>query len=212
MTERSYRLLLVLCMSIAWLSGCKRHGYCDGSDCVCEEGQKCDFECDDPPCHVECKGDNPECYGECANGECSCGPGSDCEFTCKAEPCHVDCEDSNCDGECGNGDCTCERGSECSFSCKSGPCHVICEGDNDRCDGQCANGSCSCGPDSTCFFECTDANCSFICEPGSSCSATCPGGTPGAQGCRFTQCAAGTATVCPDGETIVCGASCPGED
>jgi hypothetical protein len=210
--ERTFRLMFVLLLGIFALGGCKRHGYCDEGDCVCEKGQRCEFECDAPPCHVDCEGDNPECFGECANGSCSCGPGSDCEFTCKAEPCHVACEDSSCDGECGNGDCTCERGSDCSFSCKSGPCHVVCEGENKRCDGQCANGSCSCGPDSTCFFECTDANCSFLCEAGSACSATCPGGTPGAQGCQFTQCAAGAATVCPDGETIVCGVPCPGAD
>lgn len=188
---------------------CHRHGHCENSACTCDPGDSCDFECDAPPCHVECEGDNPDCVGACANGDCTCGPGSHCDLSCQSEPCHVDCKDSTCLAQCGNGDCTCERGSDCQFECTSGPCHVICEGDHKRCDGECADGTCSCGADSSCVFSCLDANCDFECAQGSSCIATCEGATPGNQGCSFSECFEGTPQVCPDGKTIVCNADCP---
>lgn len=200
-------LLVLVCL--LWLPSC-RPASCSNGTCDCPVGHSCEFVCDAPPCHVACDGSNGQCIGACANGDCDCGPGSHCELTCDSEPCHVTCENSECTGECGNGDCTCTRGSSCEFSCKSGPCHVLCDGDNAVCNGQCANGSCSCGPDSSCDFECLDGNCSFLCEAGSSCIARCPvGSRPGTQGCTFTECAAGSVTLCPDGITMACGAECP---
>lgn len=204
------RLILSLVILIgATLVGSCGPARCEGGVCACNNGASCDFVCDAPPCKVECEGNNKQCNGECANSDCSCGPGSTCEISCHSEPCHLECVDSSCAGECGNGTCTCEEGSTCDFECKSGPCHVQCKGNHTQCDGECANGSCTCGPDSTCDFECTDANCSFVCEAGSSCLATCPGGTLGSQGCAFSECAAGDAVVCPDGVTLACGAECP---
>src|SRR6185503_101648 len=57
---------------------------CENGQCVCASGESCDFACEEPPCHVVCKGDNDECSGACANGDCTCGSGSNCDFTCKA--------------------------------------------------------------------------------------------------------------------------------
>lgn len=184
---------------------------CSNGACVCPPGASCEFECDAPPCHVECEGDNPECEGSCANGDCNCGPGSNCEFECDAPPCHVECEPgSDCVGDCANGNCTCELGSSCAFGCDAGPCHVDCVGDNPSCDGTCANGSCTCGPNSACAFICSDHNCGVNCGEGSSCVLTCPTGDAGGQGCRFDSCAAGEPTLCPDGLSLVCGdAPCP---
>lgn len=202
-------LLQVPLVFFLLLTGCsKDDGYCRGDSCICDVGESCDFPCNAPPCKVECAGENPECTGACANGDCGCGPGSNCDLTCASEPCHVECLDSSCIAECGNGDCTCSLGSTCDFRCTSGPCHVLCEGNHENCSGQCANGNCTCGANSVCNFECTHANCAFICEAGSSCLASCPGGTPGTQGCRFTQCE-GEEVLCPDGKTLACNAECP---
>jgi len=204
------RLLALLGSSllVGLVTGCG-DDFCEGGNCSCPAGHDCEFECEAPPCHVECEGENSSCIGECANGECLCGAGSSCDFDCASPPCHVDCEGEACTGVCANGECTCEEGSECEFTCASSPCHVHCEGDNERCDGECSNGSCTCGPDSSCAFECQDGNCSFTCGAGSECTATCPGASPGEQGCAFTSCAAGEVTLCDDGETLTCGAPCP---
>lgn len=202
-------LAFVLLFLLSWLFiGC-RDGSCQDGTCSCPVGGDCEFECEAPPCHVACEGENGACIGECANGECTCGPGSSCDFGCTSPPCHVACEEADCEGVCANGDCTCEEGSSCSFTCDTGPCHVLCDGDNERCDGQCQNGSCTCGPDSTCSFECLDHNCSFTCAEGASCVASCPSGSPGTQGCAFTECAAGEVELCDDGKTMTCGADCP---
>jgi hypothetical protein len=183
---------------------------CSNGTCVCEAGASCEFECEAPPCHIDCAGDNEDCHGVCGNGECTCGDESHCDFACHSPPCHVACgHGSECAGTCANGSCSCAAGSTCDFECQSGPCHVLCQGDHPHCDGTCANGTCACGPDSACAFECLDANCTATCAAGSACSLRCPGGSPGAQGCSFTSCAAGPATVCDDGETIVCGTTCP---
>lgn len=207
MSRRFVVVFLLACLGLA-LSACQGNGRCEGDACVCDAGASCEFECDAPPCKVTCAGDNPECVGACANGDCECGPGSSCDLSCASPPCHAECQDSSCRAQCGNGDCTCSAGSSCDFLCTAGPCHVLCEGNHANCNGQCANGSCTCGPDSTCQFECTDANCAFICEAGSSCLATCPTGTPGNQGCTFTECAGGE-VLCPDGKTLACNAECP---
>jgi hypothetical protein len=202
------RFIFFVLFSLFFFIGCANNGECRGSDCSCGEGASCEFECNAPPCKVDCQGNNPSCVGACANGDCECGPGSSCDLSCASEPCHADCRDSSCRAECGNGDCTCSSGSECDFKCTSGPCHVMCEGNHESCNGQCANGSCTCGPNSVCHFECTDANCAFVCESGSSCLAHCPTGTPGNQGCDFTECADGV-VLCPDGKTLACNAECP---
>ncbi|MEM9454085.1 MAG: hypothetical protein AAGF11_07890 [Myxococcota bacterium] len=186
---------------------------CSNGDCVCEVGASCDFECEAPPCHVDCAGDNPECVAACGNGDCRCGAGSTCTFECQSPPCHVDCEaQTECRGTCANGDCTCVAGSRCDFACDAGPCHVTCEGGHDLCAGVCANGTCRCGVDSRCDFECMDANCPVVCEAGSICTLRCPGGQIGQQGCRFDTCAAGEPTRCEgrEGEepALVCGAGC----
>jgi len=196
---------------LALLADCRCDGECQGWDCVCPEGAACALECESPPCHVDCEGDNPSCEAECGNGDCNCGPGSHCDFTCHTAPCHVNCEgSSDCTGACANGTCVCAGGSDCAFVCDVSPCHVECEGDNPTCNGECANGSCTCGPNSACAFVCEDHNCHTFCGPGSACLLTCPLGTPGSQGCIFDECAAGEPTLCPDGITQSCGgAPCP---
>lgn len=205
---RNLTLGLAFCLSL-FLSGCK-DGDCSNGTCACHEGGSCEFTCDAPPCHVDCEGNNVECIGACGDGECECGEGSNCDFTCAAPPCHASCDEgTECTAACANGTCSCEEGSSCSFTCDAGPCHVECEGNNSSCDGECANGTCSCGPGSSCDFTCTDDNCTFDCAAGAECIGRCSAGKAGEQGCRFTQCAAGSETICPDGETVVCGTDCP---
>lgn len=208
----SASILAIPAVILAFIVGfaCAAHDDCSNGTCVCPVGASCDFDCASPPCHVDCDGDNPQCDGTCGNGECTCREASTCSFECHSPPCHVSCGPAtDCSGTCANGGCSCARGSSCSFDCQSGPCHVTCEGDNPRCDGTCANGTCTCGDDSICEFSCLDANCVATCGEGSACTLHCPGGTPGAQGCSFSECPSGEPTVCDDGETIVCGTPCP---
>lgn len=201
---------LAIAFSAGLALSCVNDGPCDNGACVCEAGSSCDFDCEAPPCHVDCEGSNPQCDGACGNGECRCGPGSDCEFECQSPPCHVDCEDdSTCTGHCANGVCTCAQGSDCSFRCDAGPCHVACEGDHPTCDGECSNGSCDCGPNSTCAFTCLAGPCHTSCAQGSSCTVACPGGGAGTQDCDIVSCWEGAPVVCGDGVYTVCGAPCP---
>jgi hypothetical protein len=181
---------------------------CEDGTCVCASGASCEFECEEPPCHVDCKGNNDECTGACGNGTCTCGSESNCDFACRASPCHVDCNGDSCTGTCANGECSCDRGGSCSFECSKGPCHVDCAGDNSHCSGTCENGTCHCGPDSHCEFTCADNNCHVMCEAGATCTLSCPGGSPETQGCLIDTCAAGDSTQCDDG-TIRCGTPCP---
>jgi hypothetical protein len=204
-------MLAVLVLGVL-LSACDDdHSFvCADGTCHCEPGERCDIACYAPPCHLECVRDNPRCSGECANGDCTCGENSSCDFACLSPPCHVRCaESAECSGECANGTCTCDRGASCGFTCQSGPCHVKCAGDNELCSGECANGGCTCGANSTCNFTCTDHNCSASCAAGSHCALECPDGRAGEQGCRFSACASGEPTICPDGRTTTCNAPCP---
>src|SRR5688572_3762732 len=106
-------LLCMLVVSALCLAGCDDDD-CENGSCICERGESCELECDAPPCHVVCEGDNPECSATCGNGDCACGVDSDCDFDCHSPPCHVDCApDSNCSGVCANGDCDCEPGASC---------------------------------------------------------------------------------------------------
>lgn len=144
----------------------------------------------------------------CANGTCVCPAGGDCNLPCAAPPCHIDCgPDSTCDGECANGTCTCREGATCSLECDAPPCHVECEGDHPMCDGECANGTCSCGEHSSCAFLCEAPPCHADCSADSACTLECPSGY--GDGCDFTSCAAGEATVCPGGLVAACNAPCP---
>ena len=203
-----HRIVAAVLFSLA--GGTCHTGDCSNGECACPTGASCDFECASPPCHVDCEGNNSQCTGICGNGECTCGQGSQCDFECHSPPCHVTCErDTVCTGTCGNGDCTCGQGSECAFTCTSGPCHVACEGGNRSCSGECANGTCTCGSNSECSFVCIDGDCAIDCAANSSCVLTCQVGEPGAQGCRFSACGAGEPVLCPDGNTLVCGAECP---
>jgi hypothetical protein len=196
-----------LFVPVVLLSACDDDD-CDDGTCVCASGESCEFACEEPPCHVDCVGDNDECKGTCGNGDCTCGEGSDCQFSCKTSPCHVDCNGDSCSGTCANGNCSCGRGGSCDFRCSKGPCHVNCEGDNSSCSGTCENGTCRCGPDSHCDFVCADNNCHVECEAGSTCTLACPDGSPGTQGCLIDTCAAGEPTLCMGG-TIACGVPCP---
>jgi hypothetical protein len=207
-STRPFRLALGFALVVPWLAfaGCDDDD-CDDGTCVCASGSSCEFECDEPPCHVDCKGNNDSCKGACGNGDCTCGKGSDCDFSCVQSPCHVDCNGDSCSGTCANGDCSCARGGSCDFRCSKGPCHVDCAGDNPNCDGTCSNGTCHCGPDSHCNFTCADHNCHVECEAGSTCTLSCPDGEPGTQGCLIDTCAAGEPVVCADG-TIACGVAC----
>jgi hypothetical protein len=112
---------------------------------------------------------------------------------------------------CANGTCTCEPEASCEIPCGAPPCHLSCAANNPECSGDCANGDCTCGGGSTCDFACTDHNCSATCASGAHCTLHCPDANAGEQGCKFTSCAAGQATLCPDGTTTTCNAPCPEE-
>ena len=204
----SFRRQLLIVLSCLFLFACKKQ--CTTGDCSCENGESCDFVCENPPCNAVCEGNNPECHAGCGNGSCKCGNQSNCDFECVSSPCHVECvSGSNCQGTCANGDCECAPGANCDFSCDNGPCHVLCGGDNESCNGQCSNGTCRCAPGSQCSFECLDHNCNVLCESGN-CLLKCAEGERGTQGCRFDNCTAGSGvTLCDDGLTLACGAACP---
>jgi hypothetical protein len=184
--------------------GCTNEADCENQSCVCLAGADCKFECEAPPCHIECRGDNDECIGACANGECSCGEHSNCDFQCDAPPCHVDCANSTtCSGTCANGTCSCGNDATCAFECSAGPCHVSC-GDGSNCLGECANGTCACGRNGNCEFTCTDGNCKTQCPNGAECLLRCGANTAG---CQFDECSGGV-TQCSDG-ILACGRDCP---
>ncbi|HXX67912.1 MAG TPA: hypothetical protein VEK07_12050 [Polyangiaceae bacterium] len=147
--------------------------------------------------------------GDCSNGTCGCPGGTTCDFTCDSPPCSIDClSGSTCSAPCADGTCTCEEGAACDFACESGPCQVSCVGSNPSCAGQCWDGECTCGSGSACAFQCASPPCHATCAPDSSCVVTCPTGTAGASNCDLS-CGGVTATVCSDGVTLTCNASCP---
>lgn len=195
-----------LWVSLWGVTGCSTESECRNQSCVCVAGANCKFDCEAPPCHIECRGDNDECSGACANGECSCGKHSNCDFSCDAPPCHVDCADSTtCGGTCANGSCTCGDDATCSFECSAGPCHVTC-GRGAHCNGECANGTCQCGPNGNCEFTCNDGNCKTRCPSGAQCLLRCEANTPD---CAFDECGSAV-TQCADG-VLACGRDCPAQ-
>ncbi|MBL9025786.1 MAG: hypothetical protein JNL21_26560 [Myxococcales bacterium] len=144
---------------------------CENGLCTCEAGANCDFECDAPPCHVDC-GEGSDCSGACANGTCECAPEATCDFACDAPPCHVTCAGDNpsCSGTCANGTCACGSNSSCAFTCSAGPCHVTC-------DGTCVV---DCPPDTAGTQNCDITSCAageiVVCPGGAAttCGAPCP--------------------------------------
>lgn len=149
----------------------------------------------------------------CANETCTCGERRECSFACSHPPCHVVCErGASCEGECANGTCTCAERAACDFQCEAPPCHVTCAADNPTCNGTCANGTCDCGPGSQCDFTCESGPCHTLCGAGSSCVVHCPNAQAGTQDCDITRCESGQITICPDGKTTTCNASCPPSD
>jgi hypothetical protein len=146
---------------------------CDGGNCVCASGASCEFACEEPPCHVVCKGDNDECKGTCGNGDCTCGEGSDCDFACKVSPCHVDCAGDNaaCSGTCSNGTCRCGPGSHCDFTCADHNCHVECDA-GATCTLACPDGS----PGTQgCSIDACAAGEATLCADGTlACGVACP--------------------------------------
>lgn len=151
--------------------GC-RAGHCEGGMCACPPGARCEFECETPPCHVECAG--ADCLGACANGDCTCEEESSCSFTRERGPCHVLFQGDNerCDGQRENGSCTCGPDSTCSFECLDGNCSFICE-PGARCVARCAVGS----PGSQgCTFTVCAAGEVTLCDDGETmtCGAACP--------------------------------------
>ncbi|MFT3926873.1 MAG: hypothetical protein QM778_30285 [Myxococcales bacterium] len=146
----------------------------------------------------------------CANGTCICDAREDCQFACEAPPCHVACgADSTCSGACANGECTCGERASCGFVCDAPPCHVTCDGSNPACSGECANGTCDCRPGSSCEFTCLSGPCHTLCGAGSSCVVHCPNAPAGSQDCDIARCESGSITLCPDGKSTTCNASCP---
>ena len=86
---------------------------CTGSDCACESGFHCIFECPDGECVI------------------SCAAGSWCDVSCPGGKCDIECAaTAYCTSECAS-ECvlTCAEGATCEQECASGP-HSGCE-----CDG-----------------------------------------------------------------------------
>jgi hypothetical protein len=166
-------LAVFLVFSAAAIQGCLSRAGCANGTCSCGQGDRCQFTCEAPPCHVTCDGDNPTCTAACANGTCTCGNGSQCNFTCDAPPCHVTCEaTSSCTGVCADGQCTCGAGSTCDFTCMSSPCHTSCAA-GASCLVHCPAGLA--GTSSCDIVDCA-AGTPIICPDGTetTCGAACP--------------------------------------
>ncbi|MET0405665.1 MAG: hypothetical protein ABW123_24815 [Cystobacter sp.] len=150
---------------------------------------------------------------ECAGDTCTCKPEPRCTGECMEPGCSLACADGpDCDVRCGVG---------CKHRCTGATnCTTTCEKD---CDLECGRvTSCESRCGANCHQRCSDAsNCAFTvgaasevsCQRVGNCNVTCEGACR--VDCRETgNCnvtckeTGGSATLCPNGTTRVCGQSC----
>lgn len=180
------RAFMIFAVVVVAAVGCARGPFGDGPGVDCQ-GDRC-----------VCVGDDVEggdCLADCGLGTCpalECRNGDSCDLQCEGG-CEHSCHDVNV--------CTTDCGVDCDLECRNlSDCTSACGAD---CEQRCADvGNCNLavGPGSVvvcervgnCTVDC-DGDCRVTCENAGTCNVSCDDGS---------------ATVCADGVTRVCGQSC----
>lgn len=162
-------------------------GYCSGeettcyvdcaSECDCEDGAFCIFNCISNYCKPNCTGEGTRCVDSVCRGNCSCTDGAKCALDCPEEYCNeMLCDggsvcEFNLTGQ--GGEMVCGPGSDCDFTCgkeTGNQCRMTCQAGS-SCIMHCAEGECL---DTANVVSCSD-DLRFICSDGSwACGRECP--------------------------------------
>ena len=176
-------LIAAVGFCIAVVGGCARPPFGDRPDVDCR-GNGCVCDASDVDCAAICG------LGECPPLECRNGNVCDlqCEGGCESkchdvDVCTTDCG-PDCDLECRNlADCTTTCGADCTQRCR----------DLSNCNVAVGPGSVvDCDRVGNCTVDC-DGDCRVTCRNTGTCNVSCDDGS---------------ATVCADGVTRVCGQPC----
>lgn len=155
------RLSLIVLVALASGVGCTgNQGPCEANLCMCEDGDECEFVCEDEPCTGVCSS-LTDCVGTCRDGcDLACTSTTGCDLAC-GDTCAVDCSSvSNCTVECGTDcDVECTDLSSCTVRMLSG--RVLCTSSG-SCDIGCAQLDGSMLPATECgdgVYVCAPATC-----------------------------------------------------